>query len=218
MKLWTRMFLVMAVATLSLLAGCQSAYYDALESVGIHKRDVLVDRIEDARDSQEDAKEQFQTTLERFAEVVDYDGGDLEKVYNRLNSEFETSEARANQVRDRIAAVESVATALFEEWQEELSQYTNADLRRASQQQLSQTKSRYNRLMQAMGKAESRMEPVLSAFRDQVLYLKHNLNARAIASIENELTSVRSDIDRLVREMNASIDEANAFINAMEQG
>jgi hypothetical protein len=32
-----------------------------------------------------------------------------------------------------------------------------------------------------MLKAEQKIQPVLGAFRDQVLFLKHNLNANAIA-------------------------------------
>ena len=34
------------------LSGCQSAYYSAMESVGVHKRDILVDRVEETKESQ----------------------------------------------------------------------------------------------------------------------------------------------------------------------
>lgn len=44
-----------------------------------------------------------------------------------------------------------------------------------------------------MHDAEDRMEPVLQAFEDQVLYLKHNLNAQAIGALENELATIRQD-------------------------
>jgi len=66
-----------------------------------------------------------------------------------------------------------------------------------------------------MKRAEKKMEPVLSAFRDQVLFLKHNLNAKAIASLQTELVSVEAEVNSLIRDMETSIKEANAFISAM---
>ncbi|MHC4122247.1 MAG: DUF2959 family protein [Planctomycetota bacterium] len=78
--------------------------------------------------------------------------------------------------------------------------------------------SRDAQLINAMKRAETKIEPVLSAFRDQVLFLKHNLNAQAIASLHDELASVEADIASLIKEMEASIAEANAFIEAMVKG
>jgi len=197
------------------LTGCQTAYYGTMEKFGIHKRDILVDRIEVARDEQEEAKEQFRSALEQFSEVFNFDGGDLEKEYNRLNDALSRSEAKAKSVNDSIDKVEDVAKALFKEWEQELTQYNNAEFKRESERQLSETKTRYTQVIGAMRRAESKIEPVLVPFRDQVLFLKHNLNARAIASLQNELESIESDVAALIREMEQSINEANAFIQSM---
>ncbi len=203
------------LAAALMLTGCQSAYYKTMEKFGIHKRDLLVSRVEDARDSQQAAKEQFRSALERFSEVLQFEGGDLEKKYKQLDAEYKGSEEKAAAVRSRIASVEDVAGALFKEWEAELNQYSNESLRRASQQKLVETQRRYDQLIGAMKRAESKIEPVLTAFRDQVLFLKHNLNARAIASLQSELVTVESDVASLIREMEASIGEADAFIQAM---
>jgi hypothetical protein len=32
--------------------GCSSMYYGAMEKLGVHKRDIMVDRVKEARDSQ----------------------------------------------------------------------------------------------------------------------------------------------------------------------
>lgn len=201
----------------SLLLGCQTAYYSTMEKFGVHKRDILVDRVGDARDAQEEAKEQFKSALERFSAVLGFKGGDLQEKYEQLNEEFERSESRAEEVSERIAAVEDVSEALFEEWEDELAQYTNASLRRSSQRQLAETKRQYAQLIKAMKRAESKIKPVLSAFRDQVLYLKHNLNARAIASLKGELAGVESNVASLIRDMERSIREANRFIDSMNR-
>ena len=92
---------------------------------------------------------------------MNVDGGDLEDTYDRLNREFERSEARAQAGADRIEAVEDVAEDLFEEWEDELDLYTDADLRRRSQSILDQTRQRYERMIAAMHRAEASMDPVL---------------------------------------------------------
>jgi len=196
--------------------GCQKAYYDTMEKFGVHKRDIMVDRVEKARDSQDEAKEQFLSALDQFSQVLNYRGGKLEDKYKALQAEYDKSEAKAEEVRERIAAIENVSEALFAEWEKELEQYSNAELRRDSQRKMVQTRTQYARLITAMHKAEAKMDPVLEAFKDQVLYLKHNLNAQAIASLQSELVAVESDIAALISEMEKSISEANDFIRTMQ--
>ncbi|HEY5761595.1 MAG TPA: DUF2959 domain-containing protein [Rhodocyclaceae bacterium] len=197
------------------LAGCQTAYYGAMEKLGYEKRDLLVGNVEDAREAQEAAKKQFASALEQFVAVTGFDGGDLEKQYNTLKDEYEDSEARANDVRKEIAEVERVATDLFAEWEKELSEYQSAELRLASQKQLQDTKGRYRQLIGAMRAAEKKLDPVLAAFKDRVLFLKHNLNARAIASLRGQRATVEADIGALITDMNKAIAEADRFIASM---
>jgi predicted nucleic acid-binding Zn-ribbon protein len=168
------------------------------------------------RDAQQEAKQQFESSLEQFISVTNFSGGDLEKQYRDLKAEFEDSEDRANEVHERIASLEGVSEDLFDEWHDELGQYTNPDLRRRSQRRLNDTRASYSRLIKVMKSAEQKMEPVLAALRDRVLFLKHNLNARAIASLKADRDVIKTDVAALVRDMNKSIDEADRFIKAME--
>jgi len=207
---------ILVLSTALFLGSCSSAYYSAMEQIGVHKRDILVDRVEEARDSQEEAKVQFSSALEQFSTLLNFDGGDLQRTYETLEGEFEESESRAKDVSDRIRAVESVSADLFEEWEEELTLYTNQDLRRSSENSLRETRVRYNQLIKAMYTAETKMKPVINAFRDQVLFLKHNLNSRAIASLRSELITIEGDISQLISDMEASIAESNRFLTEME--
>jgi len=204
------------VLVLAMLGACSSAYYKTMESFGVEKRDILVDRVEEARDAQDSASEQFASALEQFRATVNFDGGDLEKTYDRLNTEYDRSVAEAADVTERIDAVESVAEDLFKEWEQELEQYSRADMRNSSAKLLKDTRSRYGKLMTSMRRAESSMKPVLAAFHDQVLFLKHNLNARAIGALRNELDSIERDTANLIAQMQKAIAEANAFIDSMK--
>lgn len=194
---------------------CQTAYYETMEKFGYHKRDLMVRDVEKARDAQQEAKEQFKSALDRFTKTLDIKGGELEEKYEDLNTEYERSEAKAKAVRHRVASVEDVSEALFKEWSAELKEYSSAALRKKSQEQLSQTRVQYAQLIKAMKRAETKMDPVLSKFKDQVLFLKHNLNAQAIASLKGELVSVEGNVNSLIRDLNASIQEADSFIAAM---
>ena len=109
-----------------------------------------------------------------------------------------------------------MAEALFDEWQGEISQISKASLRRSSETQLHETRRNYQQLIRSMRRSESKMEPVLTAMKDNMLYLKHNLNAQAIGAIKGEFTSLKSDITVLIAEMNRSIAESNKFIAAMD--
>jgi hypothetical protein len=66
-----------------------------------------------------------------------------------------------------------------------------------------------------MHAAESKMTPVVNAFRDQVLFLKHNLNSRAIASLRSELATIEGDISALIVDMENSITESNRFLSEL---
>ena len=206
---------VLFFAVFGVFSGCQSVYYDTMEKFGIHKRDMLVERVEDAKDSQEEAKEQFASALEEFLSVTEYQGGDLQAQYEKLSDQLDRSEEKAREVRSRIDSIETVAASLFREWESELEQYTNQSLRDSSENQLNSTRRRYDRLMTVMRQAAEKMDPVLAAFHDQVLYLKHNLNARALASLEATSMGLQQDINELIAQMEGSIEEASAFIAEM---
>ncbi|MEM7622044.1 MAG: DUF2959 domain-containing protein [Planctomycetota bacterium] len=209
-------FIVIASAALS--SGCASTGIAVREQLGFAKREQLVDRVEEARDEQEEAKVQFATTLDEFKSLTGFDGAELESTYRRLKKELDRSEDAADDVSGRITAVERVGNAMFREWEDELDLYATASLRSASEQQLTETRGTYTDLLNAMKRAESSMAPVLAAFGDQVLFLKHNLNARAIASLDETVVELEDEIGRLIDQMNASIAEADAFIGQLGTG
>lgn len=200
---------------LLLLASCSTAYYSGMERLGYQKRDILVSRVKKAKDSQVEAKEQFESALDEFIAVTGYSGRDLERNYKRIERAYAKSKSRAEEVKDRNDAVARTGKALFKEWGKEISEYQNKEFRADSERQRAESQVRFNELMTAMRRAEAKLDPVLREFHDHVLYLKHNLNAQAVAALKGRVSDVNVDVARLIREMERSITEADSFIKQM---
>ena len=198
------------------LSACDSVYYGAMEQIGFQKSDLMRSSVEDAMEAQADAKEEFQSAFERFSSVVTVERSELRDTYDTLNDAYEDADSKARRVTERIEEVEDVSEDLFAEWEQEIGEISSADLRRSSQRQLSSSRKSYAELMRAMRRAESRMAPVLTAFKDQVLFLKHNLNAQAIASLKSELGDIETDVAQLIREMESAIEKSQAYIEELE--
>jgi hypothetical protein len=175
-------------------------------------RDLLVDRVEAARDSQQEAAEQFRDALTEFKSIVNVPEGELERQYNRLNKAYRRSQSAADDINRRVDRVVSASNRLLDEWRDELADYNDPQLRRLAEQQFDQTRQQATGLIASMRDTEQRMQPVLASFRDQVLYLKHNLNFSAMAALEGEATTIETNVDLLIAEMNRAIAEADSFI------
>ncbi len=208
--------LILPALLVAIFASCQSAYYATMEKLGVDKREIMVDRVESARDGQIEAKEQIQTTFEVFKELTQFSGGDLEEVYDRLKGEYEDAEDRAGSVSGRIAKVEDVADALFDEWETEIGTITSEKMRAQSSRLRSEAMDRYEGMVRSMHASESKMIPVLAAFSDHVILLKHNLNAEAISGLEGTAIEIEGNVADLIQSMQESIDEADSFLGRMK--
>lgn len=194
----------------------RNAYYQSRESLlGHHKRDIVVAQVDQACVSLRDSRDQFVDALEKFKSIARQDDTPLDQRYQLLKKRYDSCRNKADQVGLRIKTIEEVSDALFAEWESELELYSNRALRARSQQQLKKSRQQYGRLLKTLQIAESRMQPVLAAFQDQVLYLKHNLNAHAIAALRHEFIDMGVDISRLIEVMEKTISEASQFVSVL---
>src|SRR2546428_4063054 len=122
--------------------GCRSAYYSAWEKLGKHKRDLLKDNVQEAREDQKAAAEQFKDALTKLKELYRFEGGDLEKTYNTLKAEYDRSVSKADTVKNRIRKVDQIAADLFAEWEQEMRSISNPRLRDDSRLKLQHTHRR----------------------------------------------------------------------------
>lgn len=191
------------------------AKYSAYETIGLEKRDLFKREVANVKEEQEDTGEAFKDALTQLKEIYEFDGGNLEKQHGKLKSSLDDANEEAAELRSRITKVDQVANDLFEEWNEEIQQIKTSDYRRRSKEQLSETKKRYRDLEAQLRKSERKMEPVLAKLNDQVLFLKHNLNAKAIGGLKAESGKIQADIKALIEEVNESTRQADELIKTL---
>lgn len=209
------LFACLLLAGLLGLCACRSMVYSAYEEVGVYKRDLLKKRVVAARDEEKGAQQEFKDALTRLKELTGFEGGELEKRYRQLQSNYDDAASRVATVHKRVRDVETVAGDLFVEWDKENRQIETPELRQVSRQQLNDTRQRYDEMLTALKKSEQSMDPVLHKLHDYVLTLKHTLNAQAIAALGGESAKIQADVSRLIDDMNASIAHADEFIRQM---
>ena len=200
---------------LTLAAGCTRTYYKAMSTFGKEKRDILVSRVKDSKKEQQQAKEQIKTTMEKFQELTGFQGGSLEKNYKELNGQYEKAADSAKKLHERIDSIDQVSSDLFKEWQKEIDGMENRKLKQQSVDMLRQSRLQEAGYIKSMRLTESRMTPVIAAFHDQVTFLKHNLNARAIGSLKGTTTKMSTDVDVLLTQLDGSMAQADALINSL---
>ena len=188
-----------------------------MKKLGKEKRDILVNRIKDGKEAQEEAAEKFKTALEAFQEVTKFDGGDLEKMHKKLNKQLEEVDSRAHKVHDRVQSIDKVANDLFKEWGGEIEKMSEGKLKTESRKLLRDAENRQETLIRQMRSSEEKMTPVVQAFRDQVIFLKHNLNARAISSLKRTVLEIDDDVKALILEIEKSNREADRTIAGLSQ-
>lgn len=197
------------------LSGCSSLYFDTMGVLGKSKREILVSRVDKARASQEQAREQFVVNHELFRAVPQSSERNLVGQYKALRRETKRTNSRADEVRKRIASVESVANSLFRDWEKDQARLRNPSYAGASERSLAETRQRYDAMMQVMRRAEEAMGPALDDYHDAVIFLRHNLTLRAVASLDANLAETEQHTRTLVLELERSIEEADRFLDEL---
>jgi Protein of unknown function (DUF2959) len=207
--------LIALCVVVAALGGCTRSYYKAMKTFGKEKRDILVSRVKDSKKDQQQAKEQIKTTMESFQALTGFQGGALEKNYKKLNGEYEKAADSAQKLHNRIDSIDQVSNDLFKEWQKEIDGMQDKKLKAQSAVMLRQSRLSEAGYVKSMRLTEARMTPVITAFHDQVTFLKHNLNARAIGSLKGTSAKMSTDVDVLMISLDGSMAQADSLIASL---
>jgi hypothetical protein len=211
----TRFSVLMLSAVVLACSGCYQAYDTTLETFGKSKKDTLIDRIAAARDAQAQTKEQFALALDEFRAIAGYKGFLLEEKYKELKSQYDQCESQTHTVENQLTEVRRAAKSLFRQWEDEMETFSSSVARRSSEQKYKEMQTRYDAVINAMDRVCDKFYPALSAFKDQVLLLKHNINAQAQIASGGEQAVAEREISLLTQEIDRAMAQADSFIRQM---
>lgn len=209
------MRLIATLLAALLLSACQTGYFSLMDQAGISRREMLVHRVEDARDAQIKARYAFSRAEDRYQAALHPSGNAPEVTLEQLRKAYADSDKAAAAVAPRIDNVEHVGDALFAEWRDELGRYKDPRLAAASRDDYDRSLAQYQRLLASLRSAQSHVAPALDGLNDQLLLVKHQRNAAALSGLDSSERPIAGDMQPLLMDMQRSIDEAASFSRSL---
>ncbi len=194
-----------------LLSSCQTAYYKIWETLGREKRDLLESNVEKAGDEQRAMENEFEDILSRIRSEYDFDGGEIERLYDQLKSDYENVVAKKEQLEERSDSIHTIANDLFKEWKREAQGLSNRRYKEDSLKKLRIAKDNFKRMSASLKNTQDRLNTVTKQFKDHVTYLKHNLNAKSLDVFKTEINSIKDDMEKLISTVKLSIKQSDDF-------
>ena len=200
---------------LTALTSCQAMYFTTMEKFGVEKRDILLERVEDAHDALKVAEVRFDASLTTFREIVKGEESTLTANFERFSDAYDKAESAAADFHERVADVQVVANLMFEEWKRESGEILDNELRRASRENYTKATTRYERTLRGFRRVEARMDPMLTKFRDHVLYLKLNLHPAALGTLRDNEGDIIAAMEELEDLMEKALSDGGELIDSM---
>jgi len=135
--------------------------------------------LESTRDAQKTATDELVASIEAIKAKTGT-GADPGQSYDIARRALATCESRVRAAHNRIRVVETNGQDFFHQWSKENTEYEDRDLKESSRQNRVKLKASFESVIHDMWKADDACRPVLTAIRDQMLFLKHHRNAPAV--------------------------------------
>lgn len=206
---------VAVVLLLSLASACRSTSNGSFllfGGSGMPQED-LVERVRGAQDEVSEGREDFGAAFNLYQRLSAPQAVELDELSDDFADSIESCAARASDVAERIESVRGEADALFKGWNEQLARFSGETLRKKSEAMMLDTQARAQRVLAALERVEARAQPMLLKLQDYALFFHHNLNARAIATLQDTYKDFDSEFKALEGEFGKAQAEITAFLD-----
>lgn len=210
----TRLVRATALALLVCLAsGCKAFGGSFLVFGGAHTlQEDLVARARGAGEEAREARADFAAAALLYQRLTAPQAVELERLSGEFADAVEACDDRAQDVTERIEAIRHEKEAVVKGWTEELGRFSSDAVRKKSEAQMRDTEARAQSLLTALERLQGRMQPVLLKLRDYALFFDHNLNARAIATLQDTYKDFDGEVKALESEFARVEAELGTFL------
>lgn len=199
-----------------LLSSCQGMYYSTMARFGIDKRDILIERLDKTSEAMSRLDQRFEEMSTAYGATIHLEGGDLPAMHKEFAKSYDRTESAATSFHSRIGDIHSVAGALFEEWKLKTGEILDPDLREQSLRNFGHAQTSYTKLVRTMREVETEIDPVLTRFRDHVVFLKLNLHRMTLSSLQETEEELLLDVEHIRELLAQAIDETAAFTEQID--
>ena len=183
---------------------------------GVKQTEKLVSKANDTVGSIRAAKQQIKDTLVAYNLLVGNKVEDPKKTYKDLQKGIENTDKKVADVDQKVAAMQKEADLLFADWASNLASISSEELRKRSEERLNETRERYNGILAAGDKAGKVFNPFIASLKDQVVYLGHDLNPSALASLKPDADKLNKEAEVLFKKIDETVDEASGYITSLK--
>ena len=161
-----------------------------------------------------ETKVQIGKTLAVYNSLGD-EGKDRRKLYKNLMKEMDNCDKRVEGVRKRTAEMNGAASMYFEERGKSVESIGSEDLRARGQARLEESKAEYAHILELGQAAGGDYQGFMAKLRDQVLFLGHDLNPDALASLDDDVKKQNKAATELYAKIDGTITAFNTYTGAL---
>jgi uncharacterized protein YoxC len=147
--------------------------------------------------------------LQGYNSIIDGKAKNPQSAYKKLTGDLKSTEKMLQGAQKSLQALNKEAGKFFTDWEKDLGDFSNEDLKQKSMARLEKSKGEYEALGKALGQAGEAFGPLVQNLNDQILFLGRDLSPEAIEDLQGEaeaLNEQAKDVTEGVKTLVASAD------------
>jgi hypothetical protein len=178
----------------------------------------LVERVERVSAELDASKATMLAAIQKLQAVTAPEfQGDAVLAHKELENTLDDSDDQAKALRKSIDKMRAAAEPVFEQWTKDLEAYSNPEMRARSQQRLAAARERYDSVVAAVEPVLVEYETVNQTLHDHLLFLSHDMNPAAVATIQDDVRSVAKQAAGLDGSFQTAKAAARAYVDSAAQ-
>ena len=184
-------------------------------AVSVRQTEALAKKADRLITEVEEAQGQIRATLDSYGVLIASSAGDLRKPYRELDRAIDRCEKRRKEVSRQAEVTRTAADEYFTGWSASLPQIADTELRARSEARMSDSRTRFDGILEAGRRAAAAYEPFLAKLRDQWTYLGHDLNPSGIASLRPDALGLIESGTQVLVEIDGSLSQARSYVQSI---
>src|SRR5262245_16603980 len=197
---------IMAAGASLLFSGCGT-------TKGYKQADKTGAGIAEFREEITKGKAEIAATMKSLGDIASTANTDPRKAYNQFSKDVANLDSTADKIRKRAQSMKEQGEAYFKQWETELTQVNNPEIRALAEQRKAKLQETFQSIRKYTEPLKAQFEPWMSNLKDLEKYLGNDLTIGGVDAAKPLFTKttdggleVQKSMDALVAELNTISD------------